>query len=58
MENMEFIENIDDNVEKGKSPANIKGKRTKVPTKAELKDCTSPDMFSSDLHKAAHLDGM
>ena len=63
---MEFIENIGDTVVKGKSPANIKGKSPanikgkmrKVPTKAELKDCSSPDMFSSDQHKAAHLDGM
>jgi len=55
---MEFIENVDDTVVKGKSPANMKGKRTKVPTKAELKDCSSPDMFSSDLHKAADLNGM
>ena len=51
---------------KGKSPGNMKGKSTdniqakmrKVRTKGELKDCsTSPDMFSSDQHKA-HLDGM
>ena len=71
---MEFIENVGDTVVKGKSPANIKGispgnikgkstaniqrKMGKVPTKGELKDCsTSPDMFSSDQHKA-HLDGM
>ena len=62
---MDFIENVDDTVVKGKSPANMKGKTLiqakirKVRTKGELKDCsTSPDMFSSDQHKAAHLDGM
>ena len=59
--NMEFIEHIDKSVVKGKSLANnkgVKGKRTKVRTKAELKDMSSPDMSTSDLHKAADSNGM
>ena len=60
--NMEFIENIDESVVKGKSLPNmkgVKGKRTKVRTKAELKDMSSPDMSSPDMsHKAADSNGM
>ena len=59
--NMEFIENFDESMEKGKSLPNnkgVKGKRTKVRTKAELKDMSSPDMSTSDLHKAADSNGM
>ena len=61
MENVEFIENIGDNVVKGKSPANmkgIKGKKKKVPTKAELKECSSLEISSSTPNKADNLNGM
>ena len=48
-----FIEVIDENVWKGKSPANAKGiKGKRVPTKAEQKQLASPPK------KADNLNGM